>query len=359
MLSAAQSTLTPEYAQVHEFIRARMTRKANALALRSLRDPPPPKPHSAPNPNTIPLLTRVSGPGEPPHYEPTVRPRPLAELGGTGIRRVPTLENAAGIPYLRQTKPQTLIMNRIIRQKSEKLQKKVYEAMELLEEPREAARYEDTWDKLIDKELGVRGDDRDPPGSYTRTNQQALDSVFDYLNKSRADQAARGAALHRIVQEERALRDQERIERMRRREREARRAAGDSSAPDAAQVEALPQATVAKSSMDIAKQLAAEVAGTDPFIDPARREAVGTSPSKTDESVEHQNSSNSRKSVMAKPAQRTKNFAGIRKVGSTNDAPESANADSKRMNDDRKSRRRRLVYNPTMTADGGRGGASF
>jgi hypothetical protein len=252
-------------------------------------------------------------------------------------------------------------MNRIIRQKSENLQKKVYEAMELLEEPREAARYEDAWDKLMDKELGVQSDDRDAPGSYTKTNQQALDSVFDYLNNSRADQSARGAALHRIVQEERALRDQERIERheKRRREREARKASGQDLINDASQTGASSPAKVANSSMDIAKQLAAEAAETDPFVDPARREASGADNPRSDVSVKQQTSSNGRKTTMAEPVQQTKKFAGIRKVGSISGAAQSLNADGKGASDESKQRRRRVEYRPTKNADGGRGGASF
>jgi hypothetical protein len=257
-------------------------------------------------------------------------------------------------------------MNRIIRQKSENLQKKVYEAMELLEEPREAARYEDAWDKLMEKELGCcRGEDRDPPGSYTRTNQQALDSLFDYLNNSRADQAARGAALHRIVQEERALRDQERTERheKRGREREARRAAGDSSTTDAAQVEASPEVEAADSSIDVAKRLAAEIAESDPFVDPARPEAVVTAKRRGDVAGDVTRtrpvSLGSSKSATAEPAQQTKKFAGIRKVGRASAALESAKEDNKGSIDERKPRRRRVEYRPTSTDDRGRGGASF
>lgn len=288
MLSAAQSPSTPEYAQVHEFIRIRQARKSFALSLRSLRDPPPPKPSSAPNPNTIPLLTRVSGPNEPPRYEPTVRPRPLSELGGTGIRRVPVLELAAGIPYLRQTKPQTLIMNRIIRQKSDVLQEKVTEAMDLLEHPLEAAKWEDAWDTIVEKEAGQYRD-RDPPGLFRESTQKSMNFVFDRLADMRVDSHARGSALQKLVQDERALRDQERIERreQRRREREARKAAGGESVPAAepspggANVGVTPQtasirgeAESPESSIEIARRLASQVAQSDPFIDPARAEVL-------------------------------------------------------------------------------------
>jgi hypothetical protein len=207
----------------------------------------------------------------------------------------------------------------------------------------------------------VQGEDRDPPGSYTRTNQQALDSVFDYLNNSRADQAARGSALHRIVQEERALRDKERTERheKRRREREARRAAGDGSTTGAAQVEPSPQVDAADSSMDIAEKLAAEAAESDPFVDPARQEGVGTAKSAEDISGKRPATFSSSKSATAQPAQQMKKFASIRKVGSAGAALESAIADNKGSTEERKPRRRKLEYKPNTTADGGRGGASF
>jgi hypothetical protein len=241
MLVAAQSQSTPEYASIHAFIRDLNHKKSDGLSRRALKDKPPPPPSSAPNPNTIPLITRVSKRREPARYEPTIRPRPLSELGGSGIRRVPVLENANGTPFLRLTKPQPAIVSRVILQKTKHFTK-LWEFWRHVEEvSRPEAQTEDRWESILQKHLGVRPDS---PGKTREFEEQMTQAAYDArgrIIKRRYDEHARGVALQKIVREERALAEKERTERRerRRREREALRGARGVSVLPESSVEAV------------------------------------------------------------------------------------------------------------------------
>lgn len=235
MLSAAQDASSAEYAGIHAFLQERQTRKANALALRALRDPRPPTPTSAPNPSTIPLLTRVSAPGEPPRYEPTVRPRPLGELGGgarVSRRRVPVLEKANFMPFLRLTKPQPAEVSRLIRQKIVRMTKVVAALQEMMEGTREAAEWEDQWERIVQAGRPLPGDGPSSgdearqgraaaaAGSYLASVKQDIYDLRGRLYRLRLDDHARGVALQKLVQEEKALAEKEKAERKERKRRE-------------------------------------------------------------------------------------------------------------------------------------------
>jgi hypothetical protein len=231
MLSAAQDSSSPEYASIHSFLHERQTRKLNALSLRSLHEPPPPKPTSAPNPNTIPLLTRVSGPGEVPRYEPTVRPRPLSALGGSGRRRVPVLEKANFLPFLRLTKPQPAVVSRVILQKIKRMNKIVLSLQDMMEETQEAAEWEDQWEKILKTGQQPVSAPRQA-GPHLASVRQDIYDVRGRLLRLRLDDHARGVALQKLAMEEKALAEKEKAERKerKRKERGALRAAGGDGA---------------------------------------------------------------------------------------------------------------------------------
>jgi hypothetical protein len=232
MLSAAQDPSTPEYREIHTFLAERQTRKRHALSLRASHPPRPPPPSSGPNPSTIPLLTRVSLPHERPRYEATVRPRPLSELGGTGVRRVPVLEKANFLPFLRVTKPQPPLVSRVIRQKIVRMTKVVTTLQGMMDEAQEAARLEDQWEGILEAERLV-----EPPtegegqkkGSYLAGVKQDIYDLRGRLLRLRLDDHARGAALQKLVVEERALAEKEKRQRQerKRRERLDKRSRGD------------------------------------------------------------------------------------------------------------------------------------
>lgn len=172
-------------------------------------------------------------------------------------------------------------MNRIIRQKSVALQERVTEAMEMMEHPQDAARWEDAWDELMSRELG----EKEQGGGFRQSSKAAVGFAFERLKDMRLDSYARGAALHRLVEEERALRDRERVERRerRRREREGRKrdgvAAGTSGSDAVADLGRGPSVEVKDDgqldSAEMARKLATQVAESEPFIDTTREDAQG------------------------------------------------------------------------------------
>lgn len=236
MLTAAVTPESPEHAAVVDFLRDRQLRKSFALSLRALRDPPPPPPSSAPIPGTIPLLTLVSGPSEPPRYEPTNRPLPLSELGGSGIRRAPVLESAGGIPFLRIKKPQPRIMNRILLAKLRKMQKLSDTMNKLAEKGHEEAEWEDRWENALKGTLGVNSDTSGPtPTSHHVARREAIKSVRDTLLTIRETDYARGCALQELVKAERELVEKEQEERrdLRKKGREESKSRGERPAEEA------------------------------------------------------------------------------------------------------------------------------
>ncbi|KAJ9138776.1 hypothetical protein NKR19_g7708 [Coniochaeta hoffmannii] len=224
LLSAARDPSTPEYHQIHTFLKDRQTRKSHALSLRALHPhPPPPAPSSAPNPSTIPLLTRVSLPHQPPRYEPTVRPLPLSQLGGTGVRRVPVLEKANFTPFLRLTKPQPPLVSRVIRQKVVRMTKVVEGLQAMMDEAQEAAQWEDRWEEILERSGLVEdaeGSGRKKGASYLGGVKQDIYHLRGRLLGLRLDDHARGVALQKLVMEERALAEKEKKERQERKRRE-------------------------------------------------------------------------------------------------------------------------------------------
>lgn len=101
-------------------------------------------------PRPIPLLTKVSKPGEPPVYKPTVRPLPLSEISG-GTRKVPRLEDAQGVPFLRIGKPQSHAHANFLKHKGLRRQLRITAFQNIWEERRHEAAEEDMWESTLEE----------------------------------------------------------------------------------------------------------------------------------------------------------------------------------------------------------------
>ncbi|RYC53946.1 hypothetical protein CHU98_g12262, partial [Xylaria longipes] len=150
---AATSPSSAHHASIVTFLESRLAERQRSLAN---RPPPPtgPKP-GAPRPGTLPLLVRVSrapsasNPYPKPEYTTPHRPRAQSELGGTGRRKIPRLDLAADYPFLRLTKPQPVLLSRVLRQKLAKRSTQIATLQVLREESLPAAEEEDEWDKAV------------------------------------------------------------------------------------------------------------------------------------------------------------------------------------------------------------------
>lgn len=104
-----------------------------------------------------PVFSKVSPPNAQfPVYKPAVRPLPLAELSG-GRRRVPNIELANGIPFLRVGKPQSHWLANYLRRRSMTRQKRITVKVELEDVARSEARWEDAWEQYIARQAYDEG----------------------------------------------------------------------------------------------------------------------------------------------------------------------------------------------------------
>lgn len=184
---------------------------------------------TAPIKERTPLIKRVSGPDEPPRYEPTGGPRPLETLP-RGVRKPPTLNDTFGVPFLRFYKPQPRFLERVVRQRSRRRQKRIHALFDIQTGDMELARWEDEWEWLVGqlqkrgKVPGFKpfedrtaradgkewrpawlryGQDRSGERSYEQALWDAVVYLSDVTNREREDMAARGRAMWRIVLAER------------------------------------------------------------------------------------------------------------------------------------------------------------
>lgn len=229
LLAEARDPSGTQHAEVVTFLRDRQS-----------RFPPADQPKRA-EPSTksirhadLPLLTRVSGPGERPVYASTSRPRPLPELSG-GARRIPVLEEAnGGIPFLRIGKPQSHYLGSYIQRKGARRQHQVSLLQQLAEEAKPDAREEDMWEDEVARLAAEEGVDLEGyggpregrgAGPYEQSVRVSIDYVGQRLNNEVEDMKARAVAMLDIVDEEKRLAAEEGEEkkRMKRWERNVRR----------------------------------------------------------------------------------------------------------------------------------------
>ena len=166
------------------------------------------------------------------------RPKPLSEITWSR-RKVPKYIITSGIPVLKYPGPQPVLMNRVIRQKWKRNNKR-QEKIKLLDEDREFAANEDNWDLLVKKfgmeDIGDRpntigggvpgifSDDAFDRGSWQDSFTLAL---YEYRAAHRREETRSkefGERLYNVLKEERDLRERERREAKHERRMERKRA---------------------------------------------------------------------------------------------------------------------------------------
>ncbi|KAI8953031.1 hypothetical protein F4801DRAFT_169050 [Xylaria longipes] len=239
---AATSPSSAHHASIVTFLESRLAERQRSLAN---RPPPPtgPKP-GAPRPGTLPLLVRVSrapsasNPYPKPEYTTPHRPRAQSELGGTGRRKIPRLDLAADYPFLRLTKPQPVLLSRVLRQKLAKRSTQIATLQVLREESLPAAEEEDEWDKAVARlaraetkssprsqrlaaksdydgsaaqlaweekhDVGV-GAGKDGRSHVHAVRRFGISDISSTMTRERRDQVARADAMRRLIIREKAL----------------------------------------------------------------------------------------------------------------------------------------------------------
>ena len=145
--------------------------------------------------------------------------RPFQEISGR--RHVPKLVNANKVPILQFKKPQSPFLSRMIRDIIETRQKRVDLQIKLKDQV-QWARGEDLWDFLLRKSFGLEPDQ--PEKSWSYQLQLSHDQVQARHMAAASKQVKIAAKMHAIVEKEKALALEEKLEkhRMKRAERLAR-----------------------------------------------------------------------------------------------------------------------------------------
>ncbi|KAM7199700.1 hypothetical protein V8F33_004352 [Rhypophila sp. PSN 637] len=207
----------PIYNSIIRFLRENQARVTKYLVDREASKKPNPfKPH----PNHVPLLTLLpptkDEPG--PVYVPTVRPRPLSALSG-GVRKLPTLDDCSGYPFLRLSKPQSPVLSVMIWSNARSRQRRTRRYLEMKEEDLEMGRLEDEWDFLVESmhEAVVKKRKRAETNiGYQDSWKMSIDDLEARFTRQHELWVARGRALWGIVEAERALAEKEAKEQGRR-----------------------------------------------------------------------------------------------------------------------------------------------
>ncbi|KAI0808526.1 hypothetical protein GGR55DRAFT_195606 [Xylaria sp. FL0064] len=242
---AAASPSSQHHASIVAFLHPRLAERQRSLANR----PPPPPSYNPksdrPHPDTLPLLVKVSPPPSPSNPHPTPvyttphRPRPQSELGGTGRRKIPRLDLASDIPFLRFTKPQPAVLSRVLRQKVEKRTWRAQAMTSMQAEGLPEARLEDEWEsqmaRLMIAEKSVKRDNRssgdlihkgwqdehdvgignrrdERSHAYT-LERHGVRALADLLTRERVKEVAIADAMRQLIIKEKALAAQEEAQR--------------------------------------------------------------------------------------------------------------------------------------------------
>lgn len=228
LLTRAHDASTPQHSEIVAFLRERQSKF------------PPPALAGAPevkdkNNNTaakraaaVPLLTRVSAPGEKPVYKSTARPLPLSELSG-GVRKVPVLEqSSAGHSFLRIGKPESHFLGSFLQRKGEARQRRITLIQELQDEYLAQARDEDRWEMALvrlaraegGKLEGYGAEGAIGQGSYAQAVHLGIKHAGEGLTREVEDMFARARAMLDIVEAEKKLAEAEAKDRKRLKKRE-------------------------------------------------------------------------------------------------------------------------------------------
>ncbi|KAK5626017.1 hypothetical protein RRF57_001733 [Xylaria bambusicola] len=241
---AATSPNSEHHASIIKLLRSRLEERKRSLANRpaprsSSYDPKSDRPH----PGTIPLIVKLSPPAtvfsrtSKITYAIPTRPRPLSELGGTGKRKVPHIDVASDIPFLRLTKPQPAVLSRVLRQKVNKRIARTWLHNILQTEVLPDAKLEDAWDaemkRLMLKEKKSKGNKSktsgkrssgeelqdtqsrsDEPSHALTVQRYGLNELALILTSERMNEVARADAMRHLVNQEKALAAEEKAQRI-------------------------------------------------------------------------------------------------------------------------------------------------
>ena len=158
------------------------------------------------------------------------RPHPLSQLSGK--RRIPVLFSANSIPILRIKKPQPESLSGFIKHRIEQRQRR-HDRKHWLMEQTQFAQYEDLWDEIVEREVGVRDDDGKEL-TWAEEFEIAKNEVDWLIRLEGKKNVAMAAKMQGIVDRETEMFERERAERKeaKRVERVARRSAGDEKAAE-------------------------------------------------------------------------------------------------------------------------------
>lgn len=164
-------------------------------------------------------------------YKATVRPLPLSELSG-GTRKVPMLDDAQGIPFLRIGKPESHAHANFLKHKAMRRQLRITAFQELWGERRYEAYGEDMWEaaleELADREGVNIPDVGDEGGAVQKGNSEfgpyewavrafGVDYISAKLREEMVDMQARVTAMLDLQDEEQRLATLEKREKQERR----------------------------------------------------------------------------------------------------------------------------------------------
>ncbi|KAK4147389.1 putative ubiquitin-conjugating enzyme [Dichotomopilus funicola] len=220
LLTRAADPSSSDHASVLDFIRENqqrlLVRQAKAAEAKAKLI------STAPIPDRIPIIIKISAEGEPPVYAPNIPPRPLSSFPN-GVRKPPHLAHANDIPFLRMKKPQPRFLGRVIRQRMERRIDRLNVMYEIDDVLIYDAAVEDEWDEMMEFMLAKKNtteteEIQDEEETEEPTYQEVLRSVQFHLievaEAERKDLVARSQALWEIVQRERALALEEEKERL-------------------------------------------------------------------------------------------------------------------------------------------------
>ncbi|KAF5237064.1 hypothetical protein FANTH_11051 [Fusarium anthophilum] len=205
LLTKGRDTKSPEHSEILRHLRKRnFTANLSRLEAPSYKKPPRSKQRLNP-----PLFTKVSDPGEPVKYKPTIRPLPKTAF--VGERKVPVTGNTAELlSFVRIKKPQPRVFSRALSRKTNIFRRSVRTLLRVSLEDMPRAELGDRWDAMMDKLLLEEGltDEvvRDGPLASYRFTATLTKAWWDQkLMKITNDQTARAKAVSSLVEQELAL----------------------------------------------------------------------------------------------------------------------------------------------------------
>lgn len=163
----------------------------------------------APGKDLVPLIAKVAD--NPPRYEPTGPPRPVAE---GKVRWVPKFDDCGGIPFLRMRGRQSFVLSAVLNRKLGKRRERLELVEEMMGEGVRGAEEEDVWEGLVGG-----GDRGGQEGTWRREARRGGEVVSGLLNEEMRDMVARSRGYWKVLEQEREEAGRERWVR-RRMERE-------------------------------------------------------------------------------------------------------------------------------------------